>query len=374
MSARAAESRSVIRGWDVQERGEGLAVCGEGGAAQHRPGRDGGRERVRDGPSPGRRLCRHAQPTRPPPARRRRRRPPSAGRRTTAVPTRRHKSRSPRRGATARGRRRSHPPPRPAPTRRPVIARQGTVPSQPPRPPGDHRTGTRGPCSRLIARRSPTRRARMPRLTRNTTGQTDSPWPMPTHRRERRLAVRTETQRGETPDSPTRRRPPDPAAARSAAAPRWRWRAANTATAPPSPTTCGTPSTGRAGRACARPATAATPRASRPSLPRSAGRPASEDPSTRRAHHPIRRDVEPRSRRTASRSTAATRDRRRHLSCPTAHLTCTTSRRRYRVNSPDGVADASACSSFSRPRSSTRRIFPEIVFGSAANSSRRIRL
>ena len=29
---------------------------------------------------------------------------------------------------------------------------------------------------------------------------------------------------------------------------------------------------------------------------------------------------------------------------------------------------------FSRPRSSTRRILPEIVFGSSANSSRRIRL
>ena len=44
------------------------------------------------------------------------------------------------------------------------------------------------------------------------------------------------------------------------------------------------------------------------------------------------------------------------------------------MNSPAGTAALSACSSVSRPRSSTRRIFPEIVLGSAANSRRRIRL
>ena len=88
----------------VQARGEGRAVCGEGGAAEHRPGRGGGRERVRRRAAAGSPLRPpRRRPRRPPPARRRRRHPPSAGRRTTAVPTRRRKSRSPRRGATGPG-------------------------------------------------------------------------------------------------------------------------------------------------------------------------------------------------------------------------------------------------------------------------------
>ena len=172
----------VVRGRDVQERGEGLAVCGEGGAAQHRPGRDGGRERVRDGPSPGRRLCRHAhahdarhQHGCVGDARRR------AGRRTTAVPTRRHKSRSPRRGATGRGRRRSRPPPRPAPTRRPVIARSGTLPTGPPASatpprgmPSDRRC-----ASPRVARRTPRPPGRAPPTERTTrpVETAGSPWP-----------------------------------------------------------------------------------------------------------------------------------------------------------------------------------------------------
>ena len=44
------------------------------------------------------------------------------------------------------------------------------------------------------------------------------------------------------------------------------------------------------------------------------------------------------------------------------------------LESVGGVAAGSAWISPSRPRSSTRRIFPEIVFGSSKNSRRRIRL
>ena len=46
----------------------------------------------------------------------------------------------------------------------------------------------------------------------------------------------------------------------------------------------------------------------------------------------------------------------------------------YSVYSVAGFASGSACSSSSRPRSSTRRILPEIVLGSSKNSRRRTRL
>ncbi len=178
---------------------------------------------------------------------------------------------------------------------------------------------------------------------------------------------------GEWPGT-TPRRPPDRAAARSAAGPRSRCGAASMAIAPPSPTTCGTPSSDPICRPDAPPAADATPRAFRPSSRLSAALPVPEiRPRERPPIHavePVIRVPSPRGKPVnrgdrCRRPTPMVPDRSPYVQHDSSH---------YRVNSPDGSVEALVCSSASRPRSSTLRIFPEIVFGSGANSRRRIRL